>query len=163
MSFAPELARVSTLYSGGVVDNRSVPVSTVLPHLLYENVADALVWLNRAFGFTEHYHYGQPGGRVEGAQMHLGDAWIMLTSARPGRASPAQAGFYTQSLTIFVEDVDSHFANAKQAGARIIEDLHETMYGERQYGVQDLEGHLWLFSKHVRDISPGEWGAIVAS
>jgi uncharacterized glyoxalase superfamily protein PhnB len=30
------------------------------------------------------------------------------------------------------------------------------MYGEKQYGVEDLEGHRWLFSQHVRDVSPEE-------
>jgi uncharacterized glyoxalase superfamily protein PhnB len=28
---------------------------------------------------------------------------------------------------------------------------HETVYGERQYGAEDLEGHHWLFSRHARD------------
>jgi uncharacterized glyoxalase superfamily protein PhnB len=141
-----------------MLKNRSVPANVILPHLTYENVADALAWLTRAFGFTEHYRYGD----VDGAQMHLGDAWIMLSRARPGRASPAQAGCYTQSLTVFVDDVDAHFERAKSAGARIVEDLHETAYGERQYGVEDLEGHPWLFSQHARNVSPDEWGATMA-
>jgi uncharacterized glyoxalase superfamily protein PhnB len=141
--------------------NRSVPADVILPHVTYENVAEALDWLTNAFGFVEHYRYGEPG-RVDGAQMHLGDAWIMLTRARPGRVSPAQAGHYTQSLTIFVDDVDAHYEKAKSAGAKIVEDLNETFYGERQYGVEDLEGHPWLFSRHARDVSPEEWGATVA-
>ncbi|MGA3259177.1 MAG: VOC family protein, partial [Bryobacteraceae bacterium] len=143
--------------------NRSVPADVILPHLTYRNVADALAWLTKAFGFVEHYRFGEPGGRVNGAQMHLGDAWIMLNSARAGSASPAQAGHQTQSLTVFVDDVDAHFERAKLAGAKIVEDLHETAYGERQYGVEDLEGHHWLFSRHARDVDPAEWGATVAS
>lgn len=142
--------------------NRSVPADVILPHLTYRNVADALAWLAKAFGFVEHYRFGEPGGRVNGAQMHLGDAWIMLNSARPGSASPAQAGHQTQSLTVFVDDVDAHCERAKLAGAKIVEDLHETAYGERQYGVEDLEGHHWLFSRHARDVDPAEWGATVA-
>jgi len=126
-------------------------------------VADALAWLTKAFGFVEHYRFGESGGRVNGAQMHLGDAWIMLNSARPGSASPAQAGHQTQSLTVFVDDVDAHCERAKLTGAKIVEDLHETAYGERQYGVEDLEGHHWLFSRHARDVDPAEWGATVAS
>jgi uncharacterized glyoxalase superfamily protein PhnB len=141
--------------------NRSVPADIILPHLTYENVAEALAWLTKVFGFTEHYRYGEPG-RVDGAQVHFGDAWIMLSRARPGRASPAQVGCHTQSLTIFVDDVDAHFERVKSLGARIVEDLHETVYGERQYGVEDLEGHPWLFSRHARDVSPGEWGATIA-
>ena len=130
-----------------MVRNRSVPAETVLPHITYQNVAEALAWLAAAFGFTEYYRYGEQDGRVSGAQMHLGGAWIMLNSARAGSASPAQIGCQTQSLTVFVDDVDAHFERAKTAGARIVE---------------DLEGHRWLFSKHVRDVSPGEWGAAIA-
>lgn len=141
-----------------MLKNRSVPADVILPHLTYQDVAAALVWLTKTFGFTEHYRYGQP----DGAQMHLGDAWIMLNRARPGSASPAQIGHHTQSLTVFVDDVDAHFARAKSAGARIVEELHETEYGERQYGVVDLEGHHWLFSRHARDVSPEEWGATIA-
>jgi uncharacterized glyoxalase superfamily protein PhnB len=145
-----------------MLKNRSVPADVVLPHITYRNVAEAMAWLTRVFGFIEHYRYGESEGTVQGAQMHLGEAWIMLNSARPGRTSPAQAGYETQSLTVFVDDVDAHFERAKAAGAKIVEDLHETAYGERQYGVEDLEGHHWLFSRHARDVSPDEWGATIA-
>jgi uncharacterized glyoxalase superfamily protein PhnB len=37
-----------------------------------------------------------------------------------------------------------------------------TVYGERQYGVEDLGGHRWLFSQHAWDLSPDEWGAQIA-
>jgi uncharacterized glyoxalase superfamily protein PhnB len=140
--------------------NRSVPADVMIPHLVYQNVSDAIEWLTRTFGFVEHFRYGDP---AQGAQMHLGEAWIMLSVARAGRASPVQAGVWTQSLTVFVDDVDAHFEKVKSSGAKIVEDLHETEYGERQYGVEDLEGHLWLFSRHARDVNPTEWGAVVSN
>jgi uncharacterized glyoxalase superfamily protein PhnB len=142
-----------------MISNRSVPVDTVLPHISYHDVQEAIAWLTRTFGFIEHYRYGEP---VSGAQMHLGNAWFMLKSARPGTETPAQLGFGTQSLTVVLEDVDSHYQNSKAAGARIVEDLHETEYGERQYATVDLAGHHWLFSRHARNVSPGEWGATVS-
>ena len=145
-----------------MIRNRSVPTDTVLPHIIYQNVADALSWLTRAFGFVEHYRYGEPGGPVSGAQMYLGNAYLMVKSARSGGVSPAQPGYRTQYLTVFVDDVDAHYERTKSAGAKIVEELNETCYGERQYGVEDLEGHVWLFSQHVRDLSPDEWGASIA-
>jgi uncharacterized glyoxalase superfamily protein PhnB len=144
-----------------MLKNRSVPVDTILPHITYRNVAAALAWLTEAFGFTEHYRYGEAPG--DGAQMYLGGAWIMLNASRPGRAAPAELGGGTQSLTVFVDDVDAHFARAKSAGVKIVEELHETIYGERQYGAEDLDGHHWLFSRHARDVSPDEWGAKIAN
>jgi uncharacterized glyoxalase superfamily protein PhnB len=142
--------------------NRSVPVDTVLPHLAYDDVAEALGWLALHFGFVEHYRYGEPG-RASGAQMRLGRAVIMLKAARPdGGATPHRLGHWTQSITVFVDDVDAHFERTKAAGAKIVEDLHETCYGERQYGVEDLAGHHWLFSQHATDLSPADWGAQLA-
>jgi uncharacterized glyoxalase superfamily protein PhnB len=123
-------------------------------------VAAAIDWLTRVFGFTEHYRYG--GETVEGAQLHLGEAWIMVNGARRGRSSPVQLGSGTQSLTVFVDDVDAHFERTKAAGGKIVEELHETMYGERQYEVEDIGGHHWLFSRHARDVRPDEWGATIA-
>ncbi len=139
--------------------NRSVPANILLPHVVYQNLAEAIEWLSKTFGFVEHYRYGEP---ISGAQVHLGDAWIMVRQARPGCASPAQLGYGTQSLSIFVDDVDAHFRRTKSAGAKIVEDLHQTEYGELQYGVEDLDGHHWLFSRHARDVSPDEWGAKLA-
>lgn len=140
--------------------NRSVPVDTVLPHIAYLDLPGALVWLSQTFGFVEHYHYGEP---ISGAQMRLGRAVIMVQAAREDFVSPAQAGFMTQSLTVFIDDVDAHYAMAKAAGANIVEELHETCYGERQYGVVDVEGHHWLFSQHATDLSPADWGATIVS
>jgi uncharacterized glyoxalase superfamily protein PhnB len=142
-----------------MLTNRSVPANIILPHVVYQNLADAIVWLNTTFGFAEHYRYGEP---VSGAQLHLGEAWIMVRQARPGCASPAQLGYGTQSLTVFVDDVDAHFRRTKSANAKMVEVLHETEYGERQYGVEDIEGHHWLFSQHARDVSPDQWGAKIA-
>ena len=142
--------------------NRSVPTDTVLPHIVYEDVALALGWLAAHFGFQEHYRYGEPGGPPSGAQMRLGRAVIMLKAKRAGAATPAQLGYWTQSLTVFVDDVDAHYEHTKSAGAKIVEELHETCYGERQYGVEDLAGHHWLFSQHAHDLSPADWGATMA-
>jgi uncharacterized glyoxalase superfamily protein PhnB len=142
-----------------MIDNRSVPPDTILPHIVYPDVTEAIAWLSKTFGFTLHYHYGNP---PDGAQLHLGNAWIMVNRPREARDTPARLGARTQSLTIFVEDLESHYQRTKFAGARIVEELHETEYGELQYGVEDLAGHHWLFARHARDVNPADWGATVA-
>jgi uncharacterized glyoxalase superfamily protein PhnB len=155
-SFFP---RFAGLCQNLAMHNRSVPTSTVLPHLVYRDVLEAAGWLARVFGFAEHYRYGDP---VSGIQMLLGDAYIMLTGPRTGTESPAVVGFNTQTLTIVVDDVDAHCARAQEWGAEIVEVLNETIYGERQYVAIDLDGHRWIFSTHAKDINPVDWGATVA-
>jgi len=142
-----------------MIENRSLPPNTVLPHVTYDDVIEAIAWLTRHFGFSEHYRYGDP---TSGARMYVGNAWIMLHKTSDGSATPSQVGRGTQCLTIFIENVDEHFAATKSAGATIVEDLHETVYGEMQFAAKDLAGHLWIFSRHARDVSPDEWGAQVA-
>jgi uncharacterized glyoxalase superfamily protein PhnB len=141
-----------------MISNRSVPADAVLPHILYRDVEQAISWLSRAFGFIERYRYGNP---VSGAQMQAGSAWIMVKESGRNTPTPKELGFGTQSLTIFIENLEAHLENAKSAGVVIVEDLHETEYGEVQYGAEDLDGHHWLFSRHARDVRPEQWGATV--
>ncbi|MGC2299363.1 MAG: VOC family protein [Acidobacteriaceae bacterium] len=139
--------------------NRSVPADTVLPHVVYRDLAEAIAWPERVFGFEEYYRYG---GGPSGGQMWAGKAAIQVRQARGGERVPRELGFGTQALTIFIDDVDGHYARAKAAGAKILEEPHETEYGEDQYAAEDLDGHHWLFSRHAKDRAPEEWGAVVA-
>lgn len=142
-----------------MISNRSVPTDTLLPHIVYRHLEQAIPWLSRAFGFVELYRYGNP---ASGAQMRAGNACIMVKQVRQNEKVPKELGFGTQSLTIFLEDIESHCAQAKSAGVTLLENLHETEYGELQYAVEDLDGHHWLFSRHARDVSPEQWGATIA-
>jgi uncharacterized glyoxalase superfamily protein PhnB len=138
--------------------NRSVPTNSVLPHVFYRNLEEACEWLTRVFGFEEQYRYGEP---VSGIQMRIGEACVQLSRPREQREVPAVLGCGTQMLTIIVPDVEEHYRRSKAAGAKIWEELQETCYGEKQYGVEDIDGHRWLFSQHARDLDPREWGARV--
>ncbi|HKW58045.1 MAG TPA: VOC family protein [Candidatus Acidoferrum sp.] len=144
------------------MENQSVPTKTMLAHVVYGDVAEAAAWLTKAFGFTEHYRYGD-SNRPSGMQMYLGSAVIMLQQPREGSQSPKELGAETQSLTIFVEDVEGICRRAKAAGAKIVEEPHETEYGEFQCAAVDLDGHHWLFARHAKDVSPKAWGATLAN
>jgi predicted enzyme related to lactoylglutathione lyase/uncharacterized glyoxalase superfamily protein PhnB len=142
-----------------MISNRSLPCDVLLPHVTYQDLTHAIPWLAAAFGFAEHYRYGDP---ISGAQLFLGAAIIMVDQEREGRDSPKKLGRGTQCLTIFVDDVNGHFLRAKSAGATIVEQPHETVYGEYQFAARDLDGHLWLFSRHARNLSPVDWGAVIS-
>jgi uncharacterized glyoxalase superfamily protein PhnB len=126
------------------------------PYLYYADVAAALAWLSRAFGFEEKVRLPGPDGGIMHAEMTLQDGIIMMGC--PGRdyRSPKALGHVTQSLYVYVDDVDKHYRNAKDAGAKILEEPREQFYGDRRYGTEDLEGHQWFFAQHVRDPSPEE-------
>src|SRR6202035_5036796 len=138
--------------------NRSVPVDSILPHITYKDLPAAMDWLFATCGFSEHFRYGDP---VSGAQFRLGNAWLMVSQGSPTYRTPAEIGFGTQMLSLFVDEVEVHYARTAASGAKIVEELHQTGYGELQYGVEDPEGHRWVFSRHARDVDPAEWGATV--
>jgi len=102
-----------------VISNRFVPTDTLLPHIVYQDVAEAIALLTKTIEFSEHYLYGEPGGPISGAQMHIGNAWIMVKRALRGIASSVELGYGTQSLSVVLEEVDTYFQKRKPAGARI--------------------------------------------
>lgn len=142
-----------------MIANRSLPTDILLPHVMVRDVEEAIAWYSRVFGFAEHYRYGEP---VSGAQVRVGRGWLMLKRAGMEAQTPRQLGYGTQSLTVFIDDMDGHYAHARAQGAKILEEPHETVYGEWQYAAEDADGHHWLFSRHHRDLSPEAWGATVA-
>jgi len=55
-----------------MVVNRSAPGATLVPVLIYEDVARAVEWLCGAFGCRERLRARGPGGPISHAQMTFG-------------------------------------------------------------------------------------------
>ena len=126
----------------------------ITPYLYYEDVAKALGWLTQVFGFRERMRMAGPGGIISHAEIELADGVVML--GRPGAdyRNPKRLGGATQNVHVYVDDVDKHFERARRAGAAILSEPQDQFYGDRRYGVEDLEGHQWYFAQHVRDVAP---------
>jgi uncharacterized glyoxalase superfamily protein PhnB len=134
-------------------------VQTVTPYLLYEDVAAAIEWLGRAFGFEERLRFADESGVVTHAELVLGDGEVMLGHPGSEFRSPKALGAFTHLVHVYVDDVDAHHARAVEAGAPILGALEDTPYGDRRYDTEDLEGHRWSFAKVLRELPPEEWGA----
>ena len=126
----------------------------VSPYLYYEDVARALDWLSRAFGFRERMRMPGPDGGIMHAEMEHEDGVLMLGCPGPTYRNPKALGQATQSLYVYVDEVDEHFERARAAGAKVLEKPSDQFYGDRRYGVEDPEGHQWYFAEHVRDVAP---------
>ena len=124
----------------------------ITPYLLYRDAGAAVDWLAKAFGLrkTGDVFKGEDG-RVNHASMTLGEAVLMLGSPGPDFKGPRALGHVTQNLYVDVDAVDEHYARAVAAGATIIEEPKDTVYGARRYGAEDLEGHRWYFAQ---DLAP---------
>lgn len=112
----------------------------ISPYLLYEDVAGALDFLSRAFGFRELLRYTDSQGNVTHAEMRLADGLVMLGDPGPDYESPKRAGRVGSQVHVYVDDVDAHFEHTKAAGATVVSEPHEPGYGDRRYDAEDLEG-----------------------
>ena len=144
-----------------MVVNRSSPGATVVPILVYEDVGKAIDWLCGTFGFRERLRAAGPGGSVTHAQLDIAEGAVML-GRQGAEFRPPRPNEVSQFLHVRVEDVDKHFENARQCGARILKSPTDMPFGERQYTVEDLGGHRWTFSQSIADVAPEEWGATPA-
>jgi uncharacterized glyoxalase superfamily protein PhnB len=133
--------------------NRSIPVSTVIPVLIYPDVREAVAWLSPAFGFVERVRIGEN----HRAQLRFGDGAVILGDVR-GDRRPPRPGEATHSVTVRVEDARVHCERARAHGARILMEPTDMPYGERQYNAEDPAGHQWTFSETLADVAPEEWG-----
>ncbi|MGH3097303.1 MAG: VOC family protein [Streptosporangiales bacterium] len=124
----------------------------VLPYLLYEDGEAAVRFLTEAFGFEIGDHYMTDGdGRVNHADLRLGDASIMLGVPAGGGTSPNAAGGATVLVCVFVGDVDAHYAHAVAAGATIDSKPEDKPYGWCTYGATDPQGHKWWFNQVISE------------
>jgi uncharacterized glyoxalase superfamily protein PhnB len=139
------------------------PQPRIAPYLLYEDAAGAIDFLTRAFGLRERLRVPTEDGRVSHSELELDGSVLMLGEPGPEYQSPKKAGTRHALVHVSVDDVDAHCERARKAGATIIEEPSDQPYGDRRYAAEDPEGHQWFFAKHVRDLAPEEWGAIVAS
>ena len=139
-----------------MVANPPADTPRITPYLYYEDVAAMLKWLAGAFGLRESFRMDGPDGKVAHAEMRLGDGVVMMGRPGPDYRNPNRLGGLTQSLHVYVDDVDAHFAHARRAGAKVIAEPADQFYGDRRYAAEDPEGHQWFFAQHVRDVSEEE-------
>jgi PhnB protein len=131
---------------------------SVTPYLIIKGASDAIEFYKKAFGATELFRIAQPDGRVGHAEIKIGDSAIMLADEFPemGHQSPQSLGGSSVSLMIYVEAVDTVFAQAIAAGATESKPVEDKFYGDRGGSLVDPFGHVWHVATHIEDVSPEE-------
>src|SRR5258708_6216247 len=110
-----------------MLENRSMPESTVIPVLPYPDIHQAIDWFCCAFGFTLRLRIGD-----HRAQLNVGDGAIVITKEQKNICA------FAGSVMVRVEDVNRHSADAERHGANLLFPPADFPYGERQYTVEDI-------------------------
>ena len=140
-------------------------MTRVTPNVFYDDVASALEFLAKTFGFETRMALPGPEGKILHAEMQIQDGVIMMSPAADNEswASPkSQGGRVTQSLYVYVDDVDAHCARARSAGAEIVSEPEDMFWGDRTYVATDPEGHRWTFAQRTKDVDPSDMQASLA-
>jgi len=134
--------------------------------LYYEDPKAAIDWLCRAFGFEVRLLVETGNGAVAHSELVYGEGLVMVgdAKARPFYRSPRTVGGNTQSMMVYVDDVDAHYARAREHGAQIFQEPKVSDYGDdywtdRTYGAADPEGHHWWFVQRLRTGDPA-WSKV---
>lgn len=128
-----------------------MPVSGVIPVLLYPDVPQAAQWLCTAFGFRERLVIG-----AHRVQLHAGSGAVVVAGGQATNVSST-----SMSIMVRVEDAHAHFERAKAHGATILHEPTGFPYGERQYSARDPSGYVWTFSQTIADVDPAVWGGVL--
>ncbi|MGB7620855.1 MAG: VOC family protein [Terriglobia bacterium] len=124
----------------------------LMPRLAYQDAPAAIEFLCRAFGFEETGRFA-PGGKVVYSEIALnGETLFAIGPSHEGVQSPRELGGLSIELFCYVDDVDRHYAQAKAAGATILNPPEDKFWGDRSYAVMDCEGYRWIFRRIVKNV-----------
>lgn len=125
--------------------------TAITPYLIVEHAAGYLDFLGNAFGAVERTRVPMGEGLIGHAEVEIGGAAVMLSDAAPP-AFPVTSS----QIHLYVEDVDSVYAQAVSAGATAVAEPADQFYGDRIARVADPSGNQWSIASHVEDVDMDE-------
>lgn len=129
----------------------------LIPMLAVRNASDAIEWYKKVFQATETSRLTDTDGTIAHAELRIGDSVIMLAEEHPDyNKSPQTLGGTSVILNLYVADVDNLEKLALKADAKSIFPVADQFYGDRAGRIQDPFGHMWIISKHIKDVSAEE-------
>jgi len=125
------------------------------PYIIIDGADRAIDFYKESFGATELVRLSDASGKIQHAELLIGDARLMLADAFPemGYRSPKSLGGSPVSLLLYVTDVDAFFAKAIAGGATETMAVTDTFDGDRRGTLTDPFGHVWLLATKREAVS----------
>ncbi|MFT4167363.1 MAG: VOC family protein [Microlunatus sp.] len=136
---------------------RPVGYSTLTPFLCVADGAAAIDFYCTVFGATLVSRMDLPDGKVAHAELQLEQGRLQLSDPLDGYdlAAPS-AGPVTNSIAIYVPDVDATTKLATEHGATVREQPATFVTGDRYASILDPYGHRWSIMTRIEDVSDEE-------
>lgn len=134
-------------------------MTSISPQLTVDDVSKSMEYYGRVLGFTQGLALRGEDGAVMHGEVKLGDVTLMFGAATPDNAAteklsqgaPKGVGVLLY-FNLGDEDIDRYHNDAKDAGAKIVEAIDDRFWGDRTFTVEDPDGYVLMFAKHVRDV-----------
>ena len=144
-----------------MADVKPIPegANTVSTYLIVKDGQQALDFYAKAFGAYGATCLPGPGGQgVLHAEFRIGNSTVMLTEENEqwGMKSAESFGGSPASLHLYVDDVDSAFQTAVDAGCTPVAPVMDMFWGDRYGKVADPFGYQWGIATHVEDVPEEE-------
>jgi PhnB protein len=150
------MARVSAIPEG---------CHSVQPYMMFAGCTEAMAFYTAAFGAREVMAMRSADGRVQHAEMQIGDSRIMMADEAPQMEAFAAKhyGGSPISLMFYTEDTDAMYAKALAAGAKSVREPADQPYGVRMAGIVDPYGYKWWIGTQMKEMSASELDDALAS
>jgi uncharacterized glyoxalase superfamily protein PhnB len=128
------------------MENRHYPPAGVWAGLQSRDARGLIGFLTGTVGFTTHALY-EEGGAVAHAELLWPEGGLVMVSSW-NESSPWAREPGSAQLNAYTHDPDALYRTVTAAGADIIQELTDTDYGARTFGLRDPDGNLWGFSTY---------------
>lgn len=135
-----------------MAENPPEDLAQIIPYLYYDDPGAAIDFMEKAFGFEIESAFRNPDdGKVLHAQVRTGSGVLFVGPGMEffGTRAVPDPERVSAMIYVFVEDVDAHYLRAKAQGARIWQEPHDHLAGNRQYTAGDPGGHRWSFAQPI--------------
>ena len=131
---------------------KSIPEGyhSITPSFCVEGAQEFIDFIKQVFNAQDRFKMDGPGGKIMHAELSIGDSALMVADAQP--QWPAKSN----SLYVYVDDVDAAYARALKAGATSVRAPENAFYGDRTSAIKDPFGNFWGIATHVEDVPPDE-------
>jgi uncharacterized glyoxalase superfamily protein PhnB len=127
---------------------------TITPYLVIKGADEWRQFAENAFDaettFLLKHESGKDSGKIMHATTRIGDSNIMFSEIMENY--PA----ISTMLYLYVDDVDSVYKQAVDAGAEVVREPRTEFYGDRAGCVKDKWNNTWWIATHVEDVDEEE-------
>jgi|GEM_PF-305190 len=150
----PRVKRSAPPKKRAVASVRAPGYQWVNAFLTVRDVAQAIDFYVKGFGFKLRGSMPGPDGKIMHAEMLHNDSVIMMGPENPQMGAPQ--GQSPVTLFAYVDNVDKVTARAAAAGAMVVQQPRDEFWGDRCSVLIDPQGHSWMLGTHIKDVSMDE-------